>query len=384
MQVESISMLKHRLLEVGKASFANMVEGLLEQYHTENTPVRLVFFGMPGDNGTYLSQLACLQSIVTDHYKENAPMVSYVAQPPCAGGLIMEAHEWTGSAARVVRRTWDGVSYFVAEDEGHKWLFLGGMQGDILRQNFREQADAIFAKVGRVLERERMGVGDIVRQWNYIEGITDYDADGHQHYQDLNDARSAFYGRMAWPNGYPAATGIGATHGGIVVDVDVLCAEGGAVRVAGIDNPLQIAAHAYSQDVLLGETLAPVRTTPKFERAKAVWNGNQGLVYISGTAAIRGEQSLEGVDAIGQTVATLENIEYLVSVENLKRSGVSEAGHVTMGGLRVYIKPGQDWKAIRQVVENRYPGLEVAYLFTDICRRELLLEIEGTASFTIY
>ena len=376
-------MLKHRLLEVGKASFADMVEGLLKQYRTENTPIRLVFFGMPRDNGTYLSQYACLQSMVAAHYKENVPLVSYVAQPPCAGGLIMEAHEWTEPAARLTYRTCADVAYIVAEGEGYKWLFLGGMQGDILRQSFREQADTIFANVSRVLECERMGVGDIVRQWNYIEGITDYDANGHQHYQDLNDARSAFYGRATWRDGYPAATGIGATHGGIVVDADILSAENGVARVAGIDNPLQIAAHAYSQDVLLGETQAPVRTTPKFERAKAVWSARQGLVYISGTAAIRGEQSLEGVDAIGQTVATLENIEYLVSVENLKRSGVSAAGHVTMGGLRVYIKPGQDWKAIRQVVENRYPGLEVAYLFTDICRRELLLEIEGTVLLTL-
>lgn len=376
-------MLKHRLLEVGKASFVDMVEGLLEQYRTENTPVRLVFFGMPGDNGTYLSQYACLQSIVAGHYKENVPLVSYVAQPPCAGGLIMEAHEWTEPAAKVASRTCADVAYIVAEGEGYKWLFLGGMQGDILRQSFREQADAIFANVSRVLERERMGVGDIVRQWNYIEGITDYDANGHQHYQDLNDARSAFYGRATWRDGYPAATGIGATHGGIVVDADILSAENGVARVAGIDNPLQIAAHAYSQDVLLGETQELVRTTPKFERAKAVWNARQGWVYVSGTAAIRGEQSLEGMDTVGQTLATLENIEYLVSVENLKRSGVPAAGHVAIGGLRVYIKPGQDWKAIRQVVENRYPGLEVAYLFTDICRRELLLEIEGTCTFAI-
>ena len=377
------NMLKHRLLEVGKASFADMVEGLLKQYRTENTPIRLVFFGMPRDNGTYLSQYACLQSMVAAHYKENVPLVSYVAQPPCAGGLIMEAHEWTEPAARLTYRTCADVAYIVAEGEGYKWLFLGGMQGDILRQSFREQADTIFANVSRVLECERMGVGDIVRQWNYIEGITDYDANGHQHYQDLNDARSAFYGRAAWPNGYPAATGIGATHGGIVVDADILSAENGVARVAGIDNPLQIAAHAYSQDVLLGETQELVRTTPKFERAKAVWNARQGWVYVSGTAAIRGEQSLEGMDTVGQTLATLENIEYLVSVENLKRSGVPAAGHMTIGGLRVYIKPGQDWKAIRQVVENRYPGLEVAYLFTDICRRELLLEIEGTCTFAI-
>jgi hypothetical protein len=82
-----------------------------------------------------------------------------------------------------------------------------------------------------------------------------------------------------------------------MIDVDALLCKDGSVRVLGVDNPLQIAAHAYSQNVLLGEKDAalPQKTTPKFERAKAVWKEDHGFVYVSGTAAIRGEQSLEGV-----------------------------------------------------------------------------------------
>ena len=379
MQVRDIPLLKHRFYEVGEVSFPEMVAGLLGQYRKENAPIRLVFFGMPEDNEKYLSQCDCLRTMVKARFKEEMPLVSYVAQPPCAGGLIMEVHELAEPADEMEYLTWAGVSYIVAKGENYKWLFLGGMQGDILSQCFREQADAIFAHVGQVLNHEQMAGGDIVRQWNYIEGITDYDANGHQHYQDFNDARSAFYEQAEWENGYPAATGIGAWRGGIVVDADVLKTEVGTVCVAGVDNPLQIAAHAYSQDVLLGETLNRLRTTPKFERAKVVRNESQGLVFISGTAAIRGEQSLEGIDVAGQTLATLENIEYLVSMENLGRAGVP-AGNVELNGLRVYIKPGQDWKAVKEVVEGRYPDLQVSYLFTDICRRELLVEIEGLAS----
>lgn len=381
MRIGDIPLLKHRFYEVGKAAFPDMVAGLLNQYHRENNPLRLVFFGMPEDNEIYRSQCICLKSMVDTYFKEKVPLVSYVAQPPCAGGLIMEVHELAGQVDEMKYLTLMDVPYIVVKGEKYKWLFLGGMQGDILHQGFREQADTIFSIVGRVLKQEQMDIGDIVRQWNYIEGITDYDANGHQHYQDFNDARSAFYEQAAWEKGYPAATGIGAWRGGIVVDIDILKTKAGTMYVAGIDNPLQIAAHAYSQDVLLGETQNHFRTTPKFERAKVVRNENQGLVYISGTAAIRGEQSLEGMDVIGQTMATLENIEYLVSMENLKRAGVTSVGNMALNGLRVYIKPGQDWKAVRKAVESRYPALQVSYLFTDICRRELLVEIEGLATF---
>ena len=143
-----------------------------------------------------------------------------------------------------------------------------------------------------------------------------------------------------------------------------------------VDNPLQIAAHAYSQNVLLGEKDAalPQKTTPKFERAKAVWKEDHGFVYVSGTAAIRGEQSLEGV---GIELTTLENIEYLVSRDNLNRSGIPATENATLITFRVYVKRWEDMEKAKQVVTERYPDLAAIYTLTDVCRSELLIEIEG-------
>ena len=116
-----------------------------------------------------------------------------------------------------------------------------------------EKTPEVFTRVGIVFDTEGIPVTSIIRQLTYIPKITACDATGHQHYQDFNDARSLFYNGVEWTTGYPAATGIGTQWGGIMIDVDALLCKDGSVRVLGVDNPLQIAAHAYSQNVLLGE-----------------------------------------------------------------------------------------------------------------------------------
>lgn len=368
----------HRYYRTEQAPFREMADGLLQQYSAACLPVRMVFFGAVADNEEYVARFAALKEAVAARFPAAQPLVSLVAQPVDTGGIVLEVHEVAVTEQdTVLYREQDGTPYILVEREGCKRLFLGGVTGDVLHQDLRRQSDEAFAQIGRVLEAERMPVSAIVRQWNYIEKITECDEGGHQHYQDFNEARSLFYGRGEWTNGYPAATGIGTQWGGVLIDMDVLLCRDGTVQVAGVDNPLQVAAHAYSQKVLAGQTGPERKTTPKFERAKAVWKGNHGWVYISGTAAIRGEQSLEGVGVEEQTSATLENIEYLVSAENLRRAGIPVTRDAELINVRVYVKRREDLGKARKVVEARYPCLPAIYTLTDVCRPELLVEIEG-------
>ena len=368
----------HRFFQTEKASFEEMVAKLLMQYAATYLPVRLVFFGAPVDNEEYVSQFIFLKEAIAKMFPVEKPLVSYVAQPVDTEGIAMEAHEVVLTEQDVVTyRNHDNIPYIIVEREGCKRLFLGGVIGDVLHQSIREQSDDVFAHIDEVLKEERMPISAIIRQWNYIEKITECDVTGHQHYQDFNDARSLFYENVEWKTGYPAATGIGTQWGGVMIDMDVLLCKDKTVQVAGVDNPLQVAAHAYSQKVLLGETVLQRKTTPKFERAKAVWKEDHGFIYISGTAAIRGELSLEGVGIEEQTLATLENIEYLVSADNLKRTGVPVTKNTELINFRVYVKHWEDLEKARKVVETRYPDLPAIYTLTDVCRTELLIEIEG-------
>ena len=370
----------HRFFQVDKTSFEEMLSALLQKYNAVYTPVRMVIFGAPADNEEYATRFAIIRRTVKEQFGANSPLVSYVAQPPQTMGLTMEVHEVVLTVQdRIAYRSRADVEYITIEREGCKRLFMSGVTGDIFHQTIREQSHEVFSKIADVLETEKLPVSSIIRQWNYIEKITDYDATGHQHYQDFNDARSLFYQGSEWTTGYPAATGIGTHWGGIMVDLDALRCEDRSVQVCGVDNPLQVAAHAYSQKVLLGEEDKVLlhKTTPKFERAKAVWKEDHDFVYISGTAAIRGEQSLEGVGIERQTLATLENIEYLVSHENLNRSGIPATKDATLITFRVYVKRWEDMDAAKKVVTERYPNLPAIYTLTDVCRSELLIEIEG-------
>lgn len=368
----------HRFFQTEKATFNAMVTQLLAQYTATYLPVRLVFFGAPADNEEYVAHFAVLKDALAKKFPKNKPLVSYVAQPVDTEGLALEVHEVSLEKQDVVAyQSHANIPYIIVKRNGCKRLFLGGVMGDVLHQSILEQSMEVFSHIRLVLEKEQMPISSIIRQWNYIEKITAYDAAGHQHYQDFNDARSLFYENVEWLTGYPAATGIGTQWGGIMIDMDVLLCEDETVLVVGVDNPLQVAAHAYSQQVLLGEVSLPQKTTPKFERAKAVWKEDHGFVYISGTAAIRGEQSLMEVGIEEQTLTTLENIEYLVSGENLRRSGVPVTKDAGIINFRVYVKHWEDLEKARKVVETRYPELPTIYTLTDVCRSELLIEIEG-------
>lgn len=353
-----------------EADFEKAVCELLASLDCSTMPVRLVFFGSPINNDVYNQQDAFIRQTILKGWGKRTPAVSYVAQKPLEPvGLIMEVHEIAvEQELSVAYKRWEEDSYVVVEKGEAKFLFIGGMRCSNLSLPILEQADFTFGRIRAILNWEGFPIHAIVRQWNYIERITDMDH-GRQHYQDFNDARTAFYHETDWADGYPAATGIGMQAGGVVIDLDA-CLN---APTHAIDNPLQIAAHQYTREVLVGE--AKQVTTPKFERAKSVGQH----IYISGTAAIRGEETLE-TDIEQQTVATIENIAYLISPDNLHRYGQKEVKETALHYIRVYLKEATMLDQAREVI-NRYNSVfPIIYTLADVCRDNLLIELEGCAT----
>ncbi|MBR2170277.1 MAG: endoribonuclease L-PSP, partial [Alistipes sp.] len=240
-----------------------------------------------------------------------------------------------------------------------------------------EQSNQIFRELGDILANEDYNINNIVRQWNYIENITSLSPEG-QNYQQFNDARSEFYSKTTWKNGYPAATGIGTACGGVTVVVDALRNSG--ICSEPIDNPLQISAHAYSQKVLINNNSAPNKTTPKFERARRVECKEMEAIYISGTAAIRGEESCTDSDIISQIKVTMENIEQLTSQKDSKHKNDSQEVGYENSMLRIYLKHRSNWPQVKQWIADNCANVETLCIEADICRSELLVEIEGIAN----
>ena len=47
--------------------------------------------------------------------------------------------------------------------------------------------------------------------------------------------------------------------------------------------------------------------------------------------------------------------------------------------IRVYVKHPEDYPACRAICERRLPGVPALYLHADVCRPDLLVEIEAVA-----
>lgn len=366
------------------SSFADTVQNIINQLELgEQVPVKFAFFGNPKNDIEYFNELKIIKETVRNRFGIHSPVISYVAQKPlCNNALVLETHSSIiSSESNIHYRSFGEDEYVVIEDANAKTLHLGGVLPESTAKSTFEQSMQIFEKIQMILEKEKMPINSIVRQWNYIANITQV-VDGKQHYQEFNDARSHFYEKATWEKGYPAATGIGTSFGGVVVDLIAVKPKKNKVEVFALDNQLQVPAHDYSQGVLVGKEDAfyKVRTTPKFERGKVISTPPESLVYVSGTAAIRGEETLENVGVKVQTVATLENIEYLISKENIKKAGVESEKPACLKSLRIYLKEASFYEEAKNVIDQKYPNIPMVYLLGDVCRDNLLIEIEGIAT----
>ncbi len=370
---------QYRVATAHGTDFKPMCESLLDKIGKEEKAVRLVFFGSPGGNGEYLAQLDCIKKCVAERFAAQRPVVTYVAQKPLVGQLKMEIAAVDPAIREEVDIRYGDHNYMVLEDRTGRELIIGGILPDDMKADALTQSRDVFRKIGAIMEKEKFPVNSITRQWNYIERITDFNGE-RQHYQDFNDARSHFYAQADWSEtGYPAATGIGTQLGGIMVELNALI-KGEGIFNLPLDNSLQIAAHCYSQQVLLGaeDAMFKEKTTPKFERARIVGFPDNATVYISGTAAIRGEESVQN-DITEQTRITMENIDFLTSPENINAKGEVVDGKRTLRLLRIYIKNPEHLDPVRDYMNAHYGEVAKFYLYADVCRDELLIEMEGIA-----
>ncbi len=297
-------------------------------------------------------------------------LYNVIAQPPLTCKIIVEAcfydpQEWQ---IEFIVAGNNGTAKFSKESTE---VFIGSVQSAKFSA-CKLNSEHAFDQLISLFNTTHFPLASIVRQWNYIENILDFD-DSEQRYQAFNNVRSEVYGTSFEQNGYPAATGIGMNQGGVIVEFVAI--KSPECITKPIDNPEQIAAHHYSKDVLLGEEFS-VKTTPKFERARYLELFGKKLIFISGTASIRGEKTIGVGDAIKQTETTIANIQKLYSSKVLDIIGQNDL-QAKYNHARVYVKNRSDFAVIKKAFERHFGSLPVVYIIADICRKDLLVEIEG-------
>lgn len=352
------------IISEAKKDIREMCLSILSQI--ENNALKISFFCKAVNDKEYKENISVLSATVNERFGDECPLVSYIAQESSTGRLVAEVVYITDKRANIERRG----NHVIITDGNCKELITAGITPKDTSRSTFEQAVEIFAVIGSILKENGFEPCDIYRQWNYIPGITTFN-DGRQNYQEFNDARSQFYNSCKWTNGYPAATGIGTDVGGVMIELNAV--KGKDFPNMAIDNPVQVAAHNYSQDVLKGRTVAGFNrmTTPKFERARIFGN----TIFISGTAAIKGEKSNASTDVTEQTAMTMSIIDKLLSKDNIPIQNDGAEYNI----LRIYVKNKTDIPAVEEFMRQHYPVVPKHYLVCDICRPELLIEIEGTA-----
>jgi enamine deaminase RidA (YjgF/YER057c/UK114 family) len=334
-------------------------------------------------NAEYLKSKLELMSCAKEFFTEMPP-TSVIAQSPENGTLVLELIIIEGlQADHIIHRHNDETSWLIIENSSMKMLVASGVSDDTDAGNILQSSNTAFNTIQKVLSDEGMVFSDIIRQWNYIEQITRIDNTNNsvsQHYQIFNDVRSKFYQQASFKNGFPAATGIGTDCGGIIIDI-IAAKFGMDCAAIPIKSPIQLDAYTYSKDVLAENNSMSdfCRTTPKFERAKIFITPLHKWIFISGTAAIVGQKSIPQPSAEVQTEMTIQNILSLISSENLLNHGMHPGEIANINNLRVYIKYSKDILPVKKICNKHFPGIPAVYIVADICRPELLVEIEGQA-----
>jgi hypothetical protein len=330
---------------------------------------KLNFFVDTDSNDNYLQLQQKIQSEVGNKFSDQI-ILSVIAQPPLTCKIIIEA-SFFDPAVWDTTAVLDGNNGAILFHNKKSKVLIGNVQS-FLNQNCKENSDQAFDELLHIFNLSGFPLNTIIRQWNYIEDILGFDGQ-EQRYQAFNNARSDIYGVQFEENGYPAATGIGMNRGGVIIEF--LAVQSNDLKSFPINNPSQIAAHTYSKNVLAGEECM-LKTTPKFERARYLELFGKKLIFISGTASIIGERTVGFGDPAEQTEVTIKNIKQLYSNEILEKissgSLIPKYGHA-----RVYIKNRKDFPAIKRTFKSNFGNLPVVYIIADICRNDLLVEIEG-------
>lgn len=281
----------------------------------------------------------------------------------CFSGVIVHAIDRNRPA--FLLRNKEGVPCGkCCHQQGVRWVVLqnlpastGGNSG----HNGERLVELAIEEADRLLAGLHMSYRDVVRTWFYLDDIVAW-------YSRFNSARSRKYRQHKLsPEAdrgvlrLPASTGIGVSGRRVTLNLLAVNPRGSSTTVTQLRSPAQMDAYRYGS---------------AFSRGALIQSGESSLVEMSGTAAIdeRG-RSLDSNDFGLQLSATLDRVEVLL---NSCGGRVDEISAAT-----AFVKRPADVARFWQSLALR--GLEqlpVVCLVADICREELLFEIDAELLLT--
>jgi len=207
----------------------------------------------------------------------------------------------------------------------------------------------------------------LVRIWNYFDDITEGDDDLETYRQFCVGRAEAFETLDIHDESAPTGTAIGTRNGGGLA----LIAIASNRDFQPVENPRQTSAFLYPRQY------GP--RSPKFSRGGLLSLDSHDLFLISGTAAVVGHESNHPYHTTLQAEETIRNLALLCDEISKLRPGKARFFSDPHSFLRVYLKNPEDYHAVREKLDAVLKDFNqrVIFLHGAICRKELMIEIEG-------
>lgn len=197
------------------------------------------------------------------------------------------------------------------------------------------------------------------RIWNFIPNINVGEGDAEEYKKFCVGRLRAFEQLKVDDLQFPAASALGHHSSGAVIYLL-------ASKKPGLhhENPRQERAYRYPREY------GP--SSPSFSRATSISFNGVKQVFVSGTASIVGHETCS-VGSLGEQLAiTLDNIELLLNSITAEQAS-------SLSAVRVYLRYPEHAAEAQAYLAQRLPGVESVLLLADICRANLLVEIEAAS-----
>jgi len=207
---------------------------------------------------------------------------------------------------------------------------------------------------------KQSGYDHPIRFWNYLSAINSGLGDAENYKIFCTGRLKAFRSQTVSDQAFPSASAVGHLTKGIAI-----CAIISKHAGTHFSNSLQVEAYQYPRQYGC--------SSPSFARAtRAGFNSknadSQHMFFISGTASILGHETVYKDDLIGQLETTRSNIGHL-----LEKAGKSVSSLKTM---KIYVRHESDLTVTKEKLATDFPNVDKLFVQADICRDDLLIEIE--------
>jgi chorismate lyase/3-hydroxybenzoate synthase len=278
---------------------------------------------------------------------------AWVHMPVLEGAAVFET--WTSEQEVVREKTREIASARDAD------VLFGCLQSDADQDPERATRTAYNQLFDFIDSR---GYKHLLRVWNYVPHINAGAGSLDRYRRFCVGRHEAFTanGRVIGDDA-PAACALGTRAGPLIIYFI-------AAKKAGqrVENPRQVSAYRYPPQY------GP--RSPTFSRAMWARSVKEPMLFISGTASVVGHETLHAGNAAEQARETVVN---LLAVMGEARVGMpTSAAQEPDLQLKAYVRDPQYLAAIRDRLAQTFGSrANVVYLHADICRSDLLLEVEG-------